>query len=599
MFRKLVIFLFKRTKTKPIKEKHTQNPKSKKSKFKFFHLIRGRIIVAFTILMAIIFAMQTLSYINITNLEKSLREFADENLEQQILITNLASDIAKLSSHDQSFLITGDEKYLTQYESMREKIDADLATIHNSLSNEDERKIIALIQQFYANYLSYSKSTIEIRQNYGFENAAKLFVSSGSQNFKSYIDENTDKLLQLLQQRNEETITQLEEFAFASKVSFFILAVIAMVLTLTLGFILFKSIRRNTRAINASILDIAQAGGDLTRRVKVKTKDEFAEIAHSTNILIDSISQLVKRVSNLAENVSGSSQELMALADENARTIDSIADSTQDIANDSLEILTSIGTAANEMQKLEHSMHDLNEQASEVQLAANAMQTAASIGSKSVSQSSHVMLEIEETMASTSATVENLGRKSSDITSIIGTITAISEQTNLLALNAAIEAARAGEHGRGFAVVADEVRKLAEQSQRAASEVSVIVGSIQSEVNSIITQNEMGVQKVIRGVEVTNETTDSLQNILLQTEKTTAILSQMVQQIEQTLNNAQDVTSSFIHVSAIAENTAANTERSAAAATQGSASMEEINASAVELAAQADDLRSVVGEFKI
>lgn len=203
-----------------------------------------------------------------------------------------------------------------------------------------------------------------------------------------------------------------------------------------------------------------------------------------------------------------------------------------------------------------------------------------------------------ETMASTSTTVEKLGRKSDDITSIISTITAIAEQTNLLALNAAIEAARAGEHGQGFAVVAKEVRKLAEQSRRAASEVSLIVRSIQTEVNSIITQNKTGVQKVIRGVEVTNETTESLHNILQQTEKTSKILSYMVVQIEQTLKHSQDVTSSFIHVSAIAENTAANTEHSATAATQGSASMQEINASAVELAAQADDLRSVVTEFK-
>ncbi|MCH7322603.1 methyl-accepting chemotaxis protein [Solibacillus sp. MA9] len=549
--------------------------------------------------MTIIIAMQILSYINITNLQNNLREFSDENLEQQMLINTLVTDIAKLSSHEQGYIITGDNYHLTSYEDLKETINANLSTIQSSLENQEEEiKLVVLIQQFYDNYLSYSKSTIEVRQKYGYENAAIMFKTSGSQSFKNYIDENTSKLIKMLQQRNEETLSDLEQFALASKISFFVLSGIALFISVTLGYILWKSILRNTNAINHSILDIAQAGGDLTRRVEVKTKDEFAHIAYSTNILIESISKLVKRVSNLAENVSSSSQGLMGLAEENARTIDSIANSTLDIANDSNEILTSISKSANEMNKLEISIHELNNKAFEVQLAATAMQQSAQLGSNSVTQSSNVMLEIEETMASTSATVEKLGRKSDDITSIISTITAIAEQTNLLALNAAIEAARAGEHGRGFAVVAKEVRKLAEQSQQAASEVSSIVRSIQTEVNSIITQNETGVQKVIRGVEVTNETTESLHNILQQTEKTSEILSYMGIQIEQTLKHSQDVTSSFIYVSAIAENTAANTELSATAATQGSASMQEINASAVELAAQADDLRSVVAEFK-
>lgn len=596
-----MIFSLNRRNSRLIKAKNVKETVSKKSNPKFVHLIRGRIVLAFSVLMAIIIAMQILSYINITNLQNNLRKFADENLEQQMHINNLVTDIAKLSSHEQGYIITGDTYHLTSYEDLKETINANLSTIQSSLENQaEELNLVVVIQQYYANYLSYSKATIEVRQNSGYENAATMFKASGSQSLKNYIDENTSKLIQMLQQRNEETLSDLEQFALASNISFFVLSGIALFITLTLGYVLCKSIRLNTNAINHSILDIAQAGGDLTRRVEVKTKDEFAQIALSTNSLIESIAKLVKRVSNLAENVSSSSQELMTLADENARTIDSIANSTQDIANDSNEILTSISKSANEMNKLEISMHELNNKAMEVQLAATAMQQSAQLGSHSVTQSSNVMLEIEETMANrVQPKIQALGQKSDEITSIIGTITAISEQTNLLALNAAIEAARAGENGKGFAVVADEVRKLAEQSKKAASEVKGIVTFIQQEVQSMVAINDSAVRDVIRGVEVTNETTSALQNILLQTEHTTGILSEMMTQIENTLMYSQGVTTTFIEVDAIAQKTASSTEISASAAMQGSASMQEINASVVELANQADDLRKVVSTFKI
>lgn len=583
-----------KTKTK----KKEKNIGSKKPKF--IRLIRGRITISFTILLTIIIAMSILSYTNISKLQNNLRDFADHNLQQQIQINNLASDIAKLSNHEQTYIITGEEATLKAYYDTKLTIDESLETLKTTLGHlEKESNALSLIQQFYSNYISYSSSVIDVRKDFGFENAARLLKNSNNQKLKNYIDEHTDLLITQLQANNEETIQQLDSMALASNVSFFILALIAIIMTMTLGYFLSKSLKRNTHAINSSILDIAQAGGDLTRRVRVKTKDEFAEIAASTNILIESISKLIKRVANLAENVSGSSQELMALADENARTIDEIANSTMDTATNSAQIMQSVAGAKSEMDHLEQSMHGLNTQAQHVHTAATEMKAAAYRGSDFVLQSSNVMLEIEETMASTSATVEALGKKSNEITSIIGTITAIAEQTNLLSLNAAIEAARAGEHGKGFAVVADEVRKLAEQSQLAANEVKIIVASIQKEVTSIVEQNHEGVQTVIRGVEVTNETTNSLQAILQQTEQTTSVLTQMVEQIGQTLQFSKGVATTFLEVDMLAQGSAQNAETSASAAIQGSASMQEINASSLELAKQADDLRSVVSEFKI
>ncbi|MCP1144638.1 methyl-accepting chemotaxis protein [Lysinibacillus endophyticus] len=574
--------------------------KNRSVKSRFYHLIRGRVILIFSILLAIIIGMQALSLISISKLQQNLKEFAENNLQEQVEVNTLASDMLKLSNYEQVYIIHGREDSLKNYQETKESITNKIKDLQSLFENRpEETEILAAINQYFLIYLNSSSRIIDTRDQFGFQNAQRLMEQNDGENIRSYINDASDRFIELLDNKNSEKIKELEQFAYYTKIGFIILSIIATVLTISFGIILFRNIRRNTFKINQSILDIAQAGGDLTRRVNVKTKDEFAQIANSTNILIESISGLVKRVSNLAEHVSGSSQELMALAEENAKTIDEIANNTQDIAADSDLTQSQTKAVIERMQVLDQLMRELNTEAEEVEQAAQEMKNAAFNGSRSVSQSSEVMMSIEETIANTSTTVEALGKKSGEITSIIETITSIAGQTNLLALNAAIEAARAGEHGKGFAVVADEVRKLAEQSEQAAKEVTEIVTSIQGEIKSIIGQNHDGVKSVIRGVEVSNETNQVLENILEQTNRTTDIIASMVGKISMTLETSQEVAASFIEVSTIAENTALHTERSASAALQGSASMQEINAAATELAKQADDLRSVVSEFKI
>ncbi len=576
-----------------------QSNQSKKQP-KLWNLIRGRIVIIFSLLIIILVAMLAVSASNLTSLQAELEDFTKKDMIEQLQVNQLATDISKMSNAEQSYIITGKDNFITTYNARKDAIETSLKHMTITFNGrEEEMKRISSIQEFYNSYIQYSTRVLETRDQSGIEKAQRLVLAGNGKTAMDYIDVHIGMMNDFLASKNASQIQELEKQTNRSLLVFLLLTIISVLLAVTFGTFLYRSIRKNTYLINSSILDIANAGGDLTRRVHVRTNDEFAQIAGNTNILIESIASLVKRVLVLAENVSASGQELMASADETSHTIQSIADTTNEIAAGSEQTMKSMTLAVQKMNLLEESARYLSEDARQVQSATDNMKQAALEGGQSVRHSSTVMMAIEETMANTTETVEALGKKSNDITSIIRTITDIAGQTNLLALNAAIEAARAGEHGRGFAVVAAEVRKLAEQSQNAAKEVTGIVSSIQQEVKSIVKQNHDGVQNVIRGVEVANETNLSLEKIMQQTNDTVQTIDKMVSQIEQTLIYSQEVASSFIEVNQIAESTASHSETSAAAAEQGSAAMQEINASAVELSEQAEQLRSVVNEFKL
>ncbi|MCZ8539937.1 methyl-accepting chemotaxis protein [Psychrobacillus psychrodurans] len=589
------IFLFKKSK----KEDKKLNL-NRTAKANFLHSIRGRVLIIFTVLIVVLISMLVLTSTKMFSAQQALEKFTNVDIKEQMMVNQIATEIAQLANAEQSYIITGKSNYMASYRKYKDSTITNIKELYKTYENRpEELQKIQSIDQFFTTYLQYSDRVISIRDEKGIESAQKLVNTGNGKTAMNYVDVHIAAMNELLEKNNANQIALLKKENNTSLMIFIALTVFSVVLTLSFGIFLFFSIKRSTNAINRSILDIAQAGGDLTRRVKVRSKDEFSEIANSTNILITSIADLVRRVRELTVNVSASGQELMASSDETALTIQSIADSTNEIAAGSDQTLRSMTEAIQKMNSLEEATRYLNNDAQSVKEATDHMIEAAQKGGESVQHSSNVMMSIEETMANTTQTVESLGTKSTEITSIIKTITAIAEQTNLLALNAAIEAARAGEHGRGFAVVADEVRKLAEQSQKAAKEVTGIVTSIQSEVTSIVKQNHEGVESVIRGVEVANETNASLDQIMNQTNETISIIDKMVKQIEETLNFSQEVAASFIEVTQIAENTASNTETSAAAAEQGSAAMQEINASAVELSHQADELSKVVNEFKL
>jgi len=209
------------------------------------------------------------------------------------------------------------------------------------------------------------------------------------------------------------------------------------------------------------------------------------------------------------------------------------------------------------------------------------------------------MNDIHDKVESSANVVNTLGERSKEIGQIVSIITEISNQTNLLALNAAIEAARAGEHGRGFAVVADEVRKLAEQSGKAAEKIRSLIIEIQTETQKAVIAMNEGSIAVAEGIEQVRQTGESFQSITKMIEDMSAQSQEVSAVVKQVNANTQRMVEMAETITFISEQSASNTQSMAAASEEQLASMEEISSSSTSLARMAEDLQVIVNKFKV
>ncbi|MBM7603849.1 methyl-accepting chemotaxis protein [Metabacillus crassostreae] len=593
----------KKQKQIKLKKKDLNKPGADKKQigiFSYINTIRGKLIISFGLLSIVLLISATTSYTNINKLDKEIDYLIQHDLEINTSTQDLSRILLSMETSQRGFVITGLTDFIYPFENGKNDIPTELEHLRNLFKGNDSQLAkLSSIEEAFNSWVAYSDSLVNTRKTVGLDEAATIVEAGEGTEYMNSIQTDVELIVADQQKNQQSRINDLNGQVSLFKVITISLTLFSILLSIFFALSLTRGLKLNLNKISTSILEIANAGGNLTKRIQVNSKDELADLANDTNQLIDGISTLVQQVSKMAQNVTATTKNLLTSTEETTTVINSIANASSEIASGSEKTETKMKISFDIMQSLEKAAISLSEQAETVKTNSIKMQQVAQNGGDSVKASSEKMLSIEETMSNTNKTVEALGKKSTEITSIISTITDIAEQTNLLALNAAIEAARAGEQGKGFAVVAAEVRRLAEQSQDAARGVKQIISSIQDEVKVIINQNDEGVKEVISGVELTKQTNSSFEDIVKQTQMTTTVVNTMVDYIQQTMNLSKEVSDAFNQVIEISSTNASHTETTAAASQQGSAAMQEIAASTSMLSKQADDLMKVIGNFKI
>ena len=338
------------------------------------------------------------------------------------------------------------------------------------------------------------------------------------------------------------------------------------------------------------------AAGDLTVSIKVVGEDEVAKLGQEFNAMAGSVRALLGQIQTAGDQVVDSSQHLARAATDAARAVEhvsatgaSVSDRAASQAEDmqaAANVMTELATAIDQISRgavdqasgmlransltteMAAVVQRIGKEIEEVSASAKAALTAAGAGQQSMTATSTGMERIRQAVDSIARQMEQLSKSSDRINEVIGLIGEVAEQTNLLALNAAIEAARAGEAGKGFAVVADEVRRLANRTQGAASEVTNLVHAIQTGTREVLSAVERGTAEVHTGTELTSGAAQSLGQIVVSVQETERRASTILADARGLVRSSGEVQAAIAEVAAVAEENSAAAEEMMAGSSQ-------------------------------
>lgn len=407
-------------------------------------------------------------------------------------------------------------------------------------------------------------------------------------------DQNGNIIGMLYTGANQSILASLTQSLFTQ---FAIVLVIVIIVSVILVLVFTRKINKRLNALKSAFE--SAGNGDMTIEVSDKTGDELSELSVYYNKMRMKLNDTIQTVQQSALQLASASQQLSAGAEETNQASEKITEAVQQIANGAQDQITRIENSENSLKQASADIRDISANTAAIADKGQLAQSKADIGQKEIANVQAQMDAIHQSIQKSGEIIHQLDGRSKQIEQILSVITQIADQTNLLALNAAIEAARAGEQGKGFAVVADEVRKLAEESQQSAGQISKLIIEIQKDMNRSARSVEHVKTEAAEGVTMIQRTRDAFKEIAAATGEISAEISDLSASVTNISASAHHINDSFAANTADIKESTKNTRQAAALTEEQFAAMEEITAASETLSQLADELTGIISQFKM
>ena len=485
-------------------------------------------------------------------------------------LTGVLSALTDSETGQRGFVLTGREEYLDPYRSGTRSVEQLIQELRTlTVDNSNQQARINSLQPVVADKLAELAQTIDLRRQKGEAAALEVVLTNRGKSLmeeiRKIIGEMDREEVSLLATRSQKA-NDTANFATES-------IIVGTVLSLVLVVVIALFIQRSIVGPLNDFMDLARGvgEGDLTQRTRVVRRDELGELAGYLDRMVGGLKDVAKQSALVAENLSAATSEILA--------------STQQQAAGTAEQAAAVQQANATMTELSQSGAQISDRAKQVAAAAEAVSTSSNIGLQSVKETNKTMEGIREQAEAVAENVIALSEKTQAVGEIISSVNNIAEQSHLLALNASIQAAAAGEHGRTFSVVANEMKNLAAQSKQATVQVRSILGDIQKGINTSVMLTEEAVKRAESGRAQSQVADQTIRQLTENLEESIRAFQQIVAGSGQQQIGFEQVTQAFRNIGVATQETATSTKQSERAA--------------ANLSALAQQLRATVGRYRV